>query len=290
MFGFPLGLETGCGRHPVEPVFKLGFIAKSIQIAKDVEKSFLNQIFRLVPAAGQPPREDQVPAGAAWRQRGERVARMIHEAGALAVQQILHAGRYGGGRAGLSLVLPHGVLDFLEILQFGRGRYDIWYQILNSGFRLTPTAGTDYPWGWSFPGRERFYTRVRGRFSADKWIEAVRAGETFVTNGPMLVFRINGKRMGETVELPAPGTVSIEAQVLFDPRRDLVSEIEIVENGTGAVLSNRGSASIQSAKSRASRRWRSTSTSSRRPTPWPPSRRSRRRWRSCVRSSRRGPS
>ena len=39
-----------------------------------------------------------------------------------------------------------------------------WYEILNTGFRITPTAGTDYPCvGASIPGRERFYTKVEGQ-------------------------------------------------------------------------------------------------------------------------------
>jgi len=142
-----------------------------------------------------------------------------------------HFGRYGGGQFGLSLLLPHKVLDFLEILQFEKGHYDIWYKILNSGFQLTPTAGTDYPWGWSYPGRERFYTRVRGGLTVDKWIEAVRAGHTFVTNGPMLTFRVNGQVMGETLQISQPGKVDVEARVLFDPKRDLVNELELIENG-----------------------------------------------------------
>ncbi len=142
-----------------------------------------------------------------------------------------HFGLYNGAQFGLSLVLPHGLLDFLEVLQLERGHYDIWYKILNTGFRLTPTAGSDYPWGESYPGRERFYTRVRGDFTVEKWIEAVRAGHTFVTNGPVLAFRVNGKNMGESLEIPRPGTVDVEARVLFDPRSDRVSDLEIVENG-----------------------------------------------------------
>ena len=58
---------------------------------------------------------------------------------------------------GLAIDLPHGLLSFLEVLQFNRGVYEAWYEILNTGFRITPTAGTDYPCvGASIPGRERF--------------------------------------------------------------------------------------------------------------------------------------
>ena len=142
-----------------------------------------------------------------------------------------HFGQHGGAQFGIGLALPHELLDFLEVLQFERAHYDIWYKILNTGFRMVPTAGTDYPWGDSQPGRERFYTRVRGGLTFDRWLEGVRAGRTFVTNGPMLRFLVDGKEMGETVRLPRPGTVEVEARVRFDPTRDLVTELELIENG-----------------------------------------------------------
>ncbi len=142
-----------------------------------------------------------------------------------------HFGQHAGAQFGLSLVLPHGLLDFLEVLQFEQSRYDIWYKILNTGFRLSPTAGTDYPWGDSYPGRERFYTRVGGRFTVEKWIAAVRAGRTFVTNGPMLRFRVDDRPMGSTIELAQQGTVDVTAAVEFEWQRDNVSELELVEDG-----------------------------------------------------------
>ena len=95
---------------------------------------------------------------------------------------------------GLAIDLPHGLLSFLEVLQFNRGAYEAWYEILNTGFRITPTAGTDYPCaGASIPGRERFYTKVEGPFTYENWLEGVRRGRTFVTNGPILEFRVDGK-------------------------------------------------------------------------------------------------
>jgi hypothetical protein len=148
-----------------------------------------------------------------------------------ALNGFAHSGQHAGAQFGLSFVLPHGLLDFLEVLQFDRGRYDIWYKILNTGFRLAPTAGTDYPWGEGHPGKERFYTKVGGRFTVEKWIAAVRAGRTFVTNGPMLKFRVNDRPMGSSIELAQPGTVDVVAAVEFDGQRDNVSELEIIENG-----------------------------------------------------------
>ncbi len=137
-----------------------------------------------------------------------------------------------GGPYGLSVDLPHGLVSFLEVLQFNRGIYNTWYEILNTGFRMTPTAGTDYPCaGATIPGRERFYTKVQGPFTFKNWLEGVRRGQTFVTNGPILEFQVNGKGMGEEVVLGQPGPAQLEGRVRFDPASDDVEHLEVIENG-----------------------------------------------------------
>ena len=136
------------------------------------------------------------------------------------------------GQYGLPLVVPHGLLNFIEVLQFNRPFYDTWYDMLNLGFRITPTGGSDYPCGGAtIPGRERFYTRVEGDLTYDGWLDAVRRGRTFVTNGPMLQFQVNDKEIGEELTIQDPGPVVLEGSVLFDRSRDDVLRIEVVENG-----------------------------------------------------------
>ncbi len=136
-----------------------------------------------------------------------------------------------GAPTGLGLDLPGGLVDFVEVLQFGRGKYKIWYEILNTGFRMTPIAGTDYPVGPSLPGRERFYTKVEGPLSYQSWLEGIRKGRTFVTNGPVLEFQVNGHEMGESLVLEGPGMVRLEGAVGFDPQRDEVTRLEVIQNG-----------------------------------------------------------
>ena len=146
-----------------------------------------------------------------------------------------HYGFRMGAQFGLAIDLPGNNLNFIEILQFNDGIYDVWYDVLNAGFRLAPTAGTDYPAGdatrVSLPGRERFYTQVEGPLTPDNWLEGVRRGRTFATNGPMLEFRVNGKSMGAEIALSKPASVEIEGRVQFDPARDEVDRLEVVENG-----------------------------------------------------------
>lgn len=78
-------------------------------------------------------------------------------------------------------------------LNFG---FEVYYLLLNCGFRLQPTAGTasgvhPVPLGYS-----RVYVQLDGAFSGPAWIEGLRRGRSFVTNGPMLL---------ATVEERAPG-------------------------------------------------------------------------------------
>ena len=52
------------------------------------------------------------------------------------------------------------------------------------------------------------------KFSAQSWLDALKAGRTFFTNGPLLEFLVNGLVPGETLRLPAGGdTVTIEASL-----------------------------------------------------------------------------
>jgi len=149
-----------------------------------------------------------------------------------ALKGYAHFGEIKGADYGLSIDLPGHYLNFLEVLQFERGIYDVWYDILNLGFRMTPTAGTDFPClDASIPGRERFYTKIEGPLTYEAWLEGVRRGRTFVTNGPILEFRIDGKGMGDEVLLEKPGPVVLQGRARFDPTRDVVERLEVIVNG-----------------------------------------------------------
>ncbi|HSR66620.1 MAG TPA: CehA/McbA family metallohydrolase [Acidobacteriota bacterium] len=141
-----------------------------------------------------------------------------------------HQGTIFHAQNGLALDLPTGLIDFLEVLQFNTVDYSVWYTALNSGFRLVPLAGTDYPVG-PIPGWERFYAEVEGELTFESWLEAVRQGRVFVTNGPMLSLRVEDRGMGQELLLPEPGPVRIEGSVRFNGQRDDVERLELVENG-----------------------------------------------------------
>jgi hypothetical protein len=139
----------------------------------------------------------------------------------------------GPARDGIALHAPRGLVHFVEVLQFASAHYDVWYGLLDLGVRIPPTAGTDFPCGpWSVPGAERFYVRLPEAPTRRGLVEAVRAGHTFVTNGPVLDLRIGSAGIGEELQLAEAKHVPIEGHVLFDPESDDITHVELVRNGT----------------------------------------------------------
>lgn len=138
----------------------------------------------------------------------------------------------GAGQDGLAIDAPSGALSFLEVLGFDFAEYAPWYDLLDLGIRLTPTAGTDYPCNpYTYPGRERFYARMPGGLDLDSWKDAVRRGRTFVTNGPIPELWIDGVGIGDTIEITSPRIVEITGTVAFDPQRDRIDEVELIRDG-----------------------------------------------------------
>lgn len=143
-----------------------------------------------------------------------------------------------GAERGLTLLAPAGLVDFAEIAQMGYIGVNLWYEFLNLGFRLTAMAGSDVPWGGTIGGT-RVYAFTGNQFSADRWVAAVRAGRTFVTNGPMLEFTVNENLPGSVLKLRRGQRVQINARArgrvpgARPVRLELVSLGEVVKSTEG---------------------------------------------------------
>jgi hypothetical protein len=90
-----------------------------------------------------------------------------------------------------------------------------WYQLLDCGFRLPLVGGSDKEDNLGVLGNPRTYAHLAPgqEFTYQNWIEAVRAGRTFVTNGPMIALTVNGHEPGAVIDLPsASQTVHIRAE------------------------------------------------------------------------------
>jgi len=158
----------------------------------------------------------------------DMVWREAHREGALA--GYAHLGM-AGAQDGMAVWGQERLIDFVEVLNLGFPFYQSWYDALNVGERVAPTAGTDYPCLPDLPGRERFYAKIDGPLTFQSWMDAVRRGRTFVTNGPAVDFTVNGSLMGDELALNAPETVRVRARVRFDPDRDRIDRLEVVQAG-----------------------------------------------------------
>jgi hypothetical protein len=152
-----------------------------------------------------------------------------------------HQGMSFHGYRGMTLDVLQQKVDFLELLQFCVGGgpllYDHYYHFLDLGFKLTATAGSDFPWcgygsGWNAQiGNARFYTYIEDDFNFDGWKAGLGAGHTFVSTGPMLDFRVNGNMPGASVDVK-PGTlISISATAFGHENQVPLENLEIVVHG-----------------------------------------------------------
>ncbi|MEN8160161.1 MAG: CehA/McbA family metallohydrolase [Myxococcota bacterium] len=144
----------------------------------------------------------------------------------------------GPAQDGLAVDAPRGLVGFVEVLQFEMPHYAVWYELLDLGFRVAPSAGTDFPCGpWSIPGRERVYAKVAGPLRPASFVEAMRAGRTYVTNGALLGdFRVGEAGVGEELALERPGEVRVRGEIRFDPARDKPTAVELVLGGEAMPL------------------------------------------------------
>lgn len=94
----------------------------------------------------------------------------------------------------------------------------LYYRYLNLGLRLPPSAGSASGVLPGPVGYNRVYVKLTGPPSLEKWYGALRDGNCFVTNGPMLF--VTSKKMGRQLRM------SIEARA-----REPIDRVEIVANG-----------------------------------------------------------
>ncbi len=126
-----------------------------------------------------------------------------------------------------------GKIDSLDINGSFEATVPLWYRLLNCGFRLPASAGTDCFLNRirsRLPGSDRAYVKIDGPFSYEAWVKGLKAGRSFVTNGPMLEFTAGGEGPGGTVRLAAPGEVEVRVAATAPVA---VDRVEILFNGTG---------------------------------------------------------
>jgi hypothetical protein len=126
-----------------------------------------------------------------------------------------------------------------------------WYRYLNLGYHVPLVGGSDKMAASILLGGIRTYANLGDReLTYESWMDAVRAGNTFATIGPLAELRVEGVSPGGRVELPAGGgrvEVEWEVESVAVP----IAQVEIVAGGLvveqvdcEGALARKGTASI----------------------------------------------
>ncbi len=129
--------------------------------------------------------------------------------------------------------LALGAADALDVLSNMDEEAGCWmyYRVLNCGLKCAASAGTDSQMDvmrHALPGASKVYVNTPAPLTYEKWLAAYKAGRTFVSNGPLLSFQVEGKGPGAEIQLTAPRSVRVTAKA-----QSIVpmSVLELIVNG-----------------------------------------------------------
>lgn len=119
-----------------------------------------------------------------------------------------------------------GRLHGLNVFDGSRtGTYEEnYYRYLNVGLRVPISTGTD----WFLYDFARVYAQAATPLTVQGWLQALKAGRCVATNGPLLTLTVQGRPVGEVLDLPQPATVQVEARGVG--RQDF-QRLQLVHNG-----------------------------------------------------------
>ena len=133
------------------------------------------------------------------------------------------------------------------------GTADAWYRLLTVGIPIAPSAGTDAMVDFFRTmaiGTTRVYVNVPESLTMERYLAGLKAGRSFVTNGPLLQFGVGGAAPGDVVPT-ADGAVSWELSVAsavpFE-RVEILVNGEVVWSSPG--LAEAGNADAIAARSK----------------------------------------
>ena len=127
-----------------------------------------------------------------------------------------------------------GNVDYYEVVGFSdhRASADIWYRLLNLGYRIPAGAGTDAMTNYASlrgpVGVARVLLDTQGEATPASLHAAIRAGRSVATNSAQLALEVAGQAPGGTVKLAAPGKAKYRLAM-----RSIVpmQHVELVQNG-----------------------------------------------------------
>ena len=114
---------------------------------------------------------------------------------------------------------------------------ELWYRLLNCGFHLAASAGTDAFTNVAdhyAPGHGRVYVFTGNGMRYDEWIRNYKRGHSFASNGPVILFTLNGKDPGEEVAVTEGPMQRFRVKAIVNSQVPL-DRVEVIVNGQPAI-------------------------------------------------------
>ncbi len=133
----------------------------------------------------------------------------------------------------------HGAADFISAGDTPlHMELNIWYHVLNSGFRTAISGETDFPCIFDDRiGMARSYTQMGDQLDFDGFVERIKEGANYVSDGRSHIynFTVDDVLLGENKSerhLPAPATVRVRA--------DVAAYLPEIQDDAGAQIADGG--------------------------------------------------
>ena len=107
---------------------------------------------------------------------------------------------------------------------------EIYYHILNAGLRLPPSAGSASGVLPNPIGYNRVYVHLDKELTYAGWWAGLKAGRSFVTNGPLLRVTANGKLPGHVFRADRDKGIKLDLKAELTTQ-DPIRFVEIIKNG-----------------------------------------------------------
>lgn len=125
-------------------------------------------------------------------------------------------------------------------ISLGREAEQIYWELLDAGFRVAPLAGSGDDGGLHPVGYNRLYvagesndpstSQTHTVESAEQWWSGAWAGRSFVTNGPLLISNLDGHLPGHVFQINSNSPALLRAELALTVQ-DPVDYLEVIYNG-----------------------------------------------------------
>ncbi|MCY2978498.1 MAG: CehA/McbA family metallohydrolase [Planctomycetota bacterium] len=139
----------------------------------------------------------------------------------------------GKERIASELFAPIGAeeeLKFKDARGVGRLNEYLYWQMLEAGLRLTPTASSDFAVNETHVGYNRVYIYSEEQPTEATWWQAISQGRTVVTNGPLLRAIVNAMPPGSVQSSYRGQSIPIDIGVSLSVREP-VDYLDVIFNG-----------------------------------------------------------